>query len=161
MYPTTASFEHPFADCMARTDTCPNQTDGDSENTDASQRNDCAPLKNIRQLADEIKGLKPDPENQILVAGIFGWPLGEPGSSEFNSNMAAAKYKIAPVPNPNTADTQHPTVYDYWPICYDPDHQPSAASADPATGFDTTRPAGAPWAACAKPHSSTSSVKTA
>jgi hypothetical protein len=26
------------------------------------------------------------------------------------------------IPNPNTADTNHPQIYDYWPICYDPDH---------------------------------------
>ena len=136
IYPTTAAYEHPFADCKARTDTCPNMTDGDSTNTDASGPTDCAPFKNIRHLANEIKALKGDPDNQILVAGIFGWPLGEPESQTFADNLAAAKYKIAPVPNPNMADTQHPQVFDYWPICYDPDHRPTTASADPETGFD-------------------------
>jgi len=48
--------------------------------------------------------------------------------------MESAEYRIAPLPNPNVADTQHPTVLDYWPVCYDPDHPP--ASPDPATGFD-------------------------
>jgi hypothetical protein len=50
--------------------------------------------------------------------------------------MANADYKIALVPNPNTADTVHPQVYDYWPICYDPDHMPSDTGKDPSTGFD-------------------------
>ena len=58
--------------------------------------------------------------------------------------MAKAQYKIAPIPNPNTADTTHPTVFDYWPVCYDPNHMPSAANADPATGFD---PVAAGWGA--------------
>ena len=142
MYPTTAAYEHSFPDCMARTDTCPNQTDGDPDNTDATQPTSCAPLKNLRHLADEIKALKTDPDNQIVVAGIFGWPLGEPGSQQFKDNLAAAAYKIAPVPNPNTADTQHPKVFDYWPVCYDPDHPPT--SPDSTTGFDS---AAAGWGA--------------
>ena len=141
-YPTTNAYEHAFADCKARTDTCPNITDGYDHNTDALNPTDCAPLKNVQHLADEIKGLKVDPENQILVAGIFGWPMGEPDSDEFNRNMAAATYKIAEVPNPNEADTTHPEVYDYWPVCYDPDHQPT--SPDATTGFDV---AAAGWGA--------------
>ncbi len=130
-YPTTASFSHPFNDCQARTDSCPNPTDGSGTSTDTSVPTDCSPLKDIHRLADEIKSLKEDPDNQILVAGIFGWPRSD-------ADMASAQYKIAPVPNPNAADTQHPTVYDYWPVCYDPKHLPSPATTDPATGFDAT-----------------------
>jgi hypothetical protein len=81
-------------------------------------------------MADEIRALKSD-QNQILVAGIFGWPVTD-------ADMASAEYKIAPVPNPNTADTAHPTIFDSWPVCYDPNHLPSAATTDPGTGFDTT-----------------------
>ena len=123
-YPTTAAFTHAFSDCQARTDSCPNPTD-------TSVPTDCSPLKDIRDLASELKSLKPDPDNQLFVAGIFGWPRSD-------ADMASAQYKIAPVPNPNTADTQHPTLYDYWPVCYDPDHMPSSATTDPATGFDAT-----------------------
>jgi len=133
-FPTTESYTHPFADCSARSDTCPNITDGYDDNTNATDPTDCAPFKNIQHLAGEIKNLRPDPDNQILVAGIFGWPMGEPGSDEFQRNMDAAEYKIAPVPNPNTADTLHPTIYDYWPVCYDPDHP--ERNKDPETGFD-------------------------
>jgi hypothetical protein len=79
-------------------------------------------------MAEEIKTLKRRPDEQIFVAGIFGWPLTE-------ADMMTAVYKIAPIPNPNVADTAHPRVYDSWPVCYDPDHPPS--NPDPATGFDT------------------------
>jgi hypothetical protein len=94
--------------------------------TDTSQRTTCSPLRDIHNLANTIKSLKGDP-NQILVAGIFGWPLSD-------ADMATAEYKIEPVPNPNTADTAHPTVFDYWPVCYDPNHLPT--NPDPATGAD-------------------------
>jgi hypothetical protein len=114
-YPTANAYKHPFSDCRARTDTCPNTTDGDKEGTDTSGATACAPLKNIAHLADEIRALKTDPENQILVAGIFGWPLTD-------DDMAKVQYKVDMVPNPNTADTLHPQVWDYWPVCYDPDH---------------------------------------
>ena len=126
-YPTENAYTHSFSDCRAREDTCPNTTDGHDQNTDTSVPTDCASLKNIGHLADEIRALKSDPENQILVAGIFGWPRAD-------ERMADATYKIAPIPNPNTADTQHPTIFDYWPICYDPDHMPRYY--DPDTGFD-------------------------
>jgi len=124
-YPTDASFEAPFADCRARTgDEC-------ASSVDTSLPTSCNPLKGVLRLADEMKALKIDPENQTLVAGIFGWPRAD-------EDIKNATYKIAPIPNPNTADTQHPTVYDYWPVCYDPDHLPSTANADPTTGYDPT-----------------------
>jgi hypothetical protein len=97
---------------------------------DTSKPTACNPLRNLKTFADEIRSLRDSPD-KVLVAGIFGWPRSD-------SDAAAAEYKIAPVPNPNLADTLHPTVYDYWPVCYDPDHLPSAATADPATGFDAT-----------------------
>ena len=124
-YPTGASYNHAFNDCQPRMgDECPG-------GTDTSVPTDCNPLKSVKALAAEMKGLKADPDNQILVGGIFGWPLTD-------ADMASAQYKIAPVPNPNTADTQHPTVYDYWPVCYDPDHKPASATTDAGTGFDAT-----------------------
>ena len=112
-YPTTAAFTHAFSDCSARTDSCPNPLDG-TGNTDTSVPTDCSPLRDIHSMANAIKALKADP-NQILVAGIFGWPLSD-------ADMATAQYKIDKLFNQNTADTAHPTVYDYWPICYDPNH---------------------------------------
>jgi hypothetical protein len=72
-------------------------------------------------MANAIKALKADP-NQILVAGIFGLPLDSDPNPQ---------YKIDKLFNQNVADTAHPTVYDYWPICYDPNHP--LGSNDPTT----------------------------
>jgi hypothetical protein len=127
-FPTTAAFSAPFVSCAARTDDCPNQIDG-LVSTDTSVPTMCSPLRSVKRLAAEIKTFKGKPDEQIFVAGIFGWPLSD-------ADMASAIYKIAPVPNPNTADTSHPTVYDSWPVCYDPNHLPN--NPDPTTGFDAT-----------------------
>jgi hypothetical protein len=121
-YPTTASFSTLFSNCQARTDDCPNSTDGDGLSTDTSVPTSCSPLKSIKRLAKEIKGLKSSPD-QILVAGIFGWPRSD-------ADMASAEYKIDLVPNPNPQDTAHPQVYDYWPVCYDPNHMPTSSGYD-------------------------------
>jgi hypothetical protein len=128
-YPTTASFSAPFSTCAARTDACPNALDV-QPGTDTSQPTSCSPLRSVKRMAEEIKALKAYPDEQIVVAGIFGWPLND-------QDMATATYKIAPVPNPNTADTAHPTVFDLWPGCYDPNHKPAPATTD-ANGFDST-----------------------
>jgi hypothetical protein len=128
-YPTTAAYTHAFSECRARTDSCPNPIVG-GNTTDTSQPTTCSPLTDVTAMANQLKGLKSDP-NDVFVAGIFGWPVSD-------TDLGTAQYKIAPIPNPNTADTVHPTVYDSWPICYDPDHLPSAATTDAATGFDST-----------------------
>jgi hypothetical protein len=120
-YPTTASFSAPLSACDARMDSCPNVTDGSLNGTDTSVPTDCSPLKNIKHLAEELKALKYDPDNQIVVAGIFGWPLSD-------ADMATATYTIGPVPNPNPADTAHPTVFDLWPVCYDPNYKPASST---------------------------------
>jgi hypothetical protein len=126
-YPTTSSFSAPFSACMARTDACPNSTDGNgSAETDTSVPTSCSPLKSVHRLAEEIKGLKSNPDEQIFVAGIFGWPLSD-------QDMASATYKIDLVPNPNTADTAHSQIYDYWPVCYDPNHPPANPNVYDAT----------------------------
>ena len=123
-YPTSASFSAPFSSCTARTDACPNSIDGDTP-IDVSVPTTCSPLRSVGRMAGEIRALKGRPE-QVFVAGIFGWPLSD-------AEMATATYKIAPVPNP-AIDTAHPSVYDYWPVCYDPSHLPT--SPDATTGFD-------------------------
>jgi len=126
-YPTTEAYTHLFKECEARIgDEC-------SLEEDTSQPTSCNPLRNVHTFANEMKGLKQDPDNQILVAGIFGWPLTD-------EDYEKAEYKIAKVPNPNTADIQHPEVFDYWPICYDPDHPaPKDGSFDvEAAGWGAT-----------------------
>jgi hypothetical protein len=81
----------------------------------------------VKGIAKTMKGLKKYPGEQVLVSGIFGWPLSD-------AEMATATYKIGPVPNPNPADSAQPTVFDYLPVCYDPNHPP--VNPDPATGVD-------------------------
>jgi hypothetical protein len=131
-YPTIAAFSAPLSSCAARTDTCPNIFDG-TGSTDTSVPTNCSPLRDVHTLATSIKGLKADPDNQILVAGIFGWPLTD-------ADAANAQYRIGPIPNPNSADTAHPTVFDSWPICYDPNHMPANPNVyDPvAAGWGAT-----------------------
>ena len=130
-YPTTQAFSALFKDCAARTDSC---SPLDPLLDDSQPTPQCSPLKDIHALANELKGLKADPANQIFVAGIFGYPLSD-------ADMATATYKIDLIPNPNVADMNHPNVYDSWPVCYDPNHKP----ADPSK-FDATA---AGWGATA------------
>jgi hypothetical protein len=126
-YPTTLSFATSFSRCVARTDACPNSTDG-NDSTDTSVSTTCSPLKSVLNMANEIKALKgAEADQKILVAGIFGWPRkGADGKADFTD----AVYRIDLVPNPNVADTVHPQVYDYWPVCYDPDHMPTSSGFD-------------------------------
>lgn len=124
-YPTIAGFTAPLSDCSARTDTACDV------GTDFAGPTPCTPLASVHALAEKVKALKPgQADSLIMVAGIFGWPP--------YADMASAEYKIAPIPNLAYArDAQvPPTVYDVWPICYDPDHPPS--NPDPATGYDAT-----------------------
>ena len=134
-YPTNAPFATALNNCSARMgDECSNPTD-DPKNaeTDTSLPTSCNPLKSIKVLADHIKAIKGDAAaDQILVAGIFGWPT--------DTEMANAQYKIDMVPNPTTQDTAHPKVYDSWPVCYDPSHPaPKDGSFDTvAAGWGAT-----------------------
>jgi hypothetical protein len=131
-YPTSAAYSTTVSNCAARTDACPNVTDGYLSGTDTSVPTTCSPLKDYVQLANEVKSLKSDPD-QILVAGIFGWPI--------DGDLTSAPYKIDLIPNANTADTAHTTVFDSWPVCYDPGHMPANAN--------TYDPAAAGWGATA------------
>jgi hypothetical protein len=121
--PGAAGFASPWRDCAARTDpVCPILTD-------VSRPTSCTPLADVHALAEQVKALKGSRgDEMIAVVGIFGWPLSF-------EDFASAEYKIAPIPNPGyaTGSSLPATVYDLWPICYDPEHPPS--NPDPATGF--------------------------
>lgn len=124
-YPTSKAFEAPLTVCAARTDTCSTAMDGNGTATDTSKPTSCSPLRNVQTVAENLKTLKPHAGEQLLVSGIFGWPLASDTTT----------YKIAPIPNPNLLDTAHPLIFDLWPVCYDPDHPPT--NPDPSTGFDS------------------------
>lgn len=133
-YPTKAELSAPLASCKARTDACPNQLDGASVGTDTSVPTDCSPLKSIKVTADRLKALKQVPDQKVLVAGIFGWPRAP--------EMATATYRIGLVPNPNTADTAHPRIFDHWPVCYDPSRMPKSRDIYDPDAWDGGAPAG-------------------
>jgi hypothetical protein len=126
-YPAGSSYTHAFSDCRARKDACPGPLD--TLGAGVSLPTYCSPLRGVSDMAKKILALKGGTE-QIAVAGFFGWPL--------DGDMASAQYKIAPVPNPDKSATDRPTLFDAWPVCYDPNHLPSPATTDPATGFDAT-----------------------
>jgi hypothetical protein len=119
-YPTTSAVSVPYDTCHARADkTC-------DASVDTSVATDCNPLMNITQLASEVKLLKgggAEADDKILVAAIYGAPRA--------GDTTARPYKIDLVPNP-TPGTPNPEVYDYWPVCYDPDFMPIGS------GFDKT-----------------------
>ncbi len=127
-YPTRSSYVHAFSDCRARKDACPSAL-GMALTIEPSAATTCSPLRDISEMARRLLAVKTD-SAQVTVAGFFGWPL--------DGDMASAQYKIAPVPNPDRSDADHPTLFDSWPVCYDPNHLPSPATTDPATGFDAT-----------------------
>lgn len=133
-YPTTARFSAPFASCKARTDACPNQLDGASTGTDTSVPTACSPLKSIRVTAERLKALKQVPDQKVLVAGIFGWPRAD--------EKETATYRIGLVPNPNSADTVHPQIFDYWPVCYEPHHLPKAPDVFDSDAWGAGAPGG-------------------
>lgn len=118
-YPTNASFEKDFTACKARTDNCDPETESGEKPTS------CSPLANIKSIADSIKLVKGNDDSKFLVAGIFGWPT---------ESQTGATYKIAMAPNPNGA--QQPDQYDYYPVCYDPDHPMPAGGPADRQAFD-------------------------
>ena len=116
-YPTTAAVSVPYDTCSARSDaTC------DEGQVDTSNPTDCNPLMNVTEIANAIKQLKgggADADDKILVAGIYGKPRP--------SDPTVRPYQIQQI-----HDTRYPApnVYDYLPICYDPDHMPSGSGYD-------------------------------
>ncbi len=127
-YPTSAAFSTAMSNCSARSGHDDDCNVDPSKPVDVSQPTSCNPLRDYATMAGEIKGLKSDPDNQILVAGIFGWPL--------DGDTSKATYKVDETPNPNTADKANPQIWDTWPVCYDPNHPITAANTDKTTGFD-------------------------
>jgi hypothetical protein len=120
-YPATSAVSVPYASCRARTDdTC-------ADDVDTSQATACNPLLKISRLADSVKKLKGGAEaaeDKILVAGIYGTPRA--------GDTASALYKIDLTPDPTPGMPPDAKVWDYWPICYDPNFPPAASGFDKA-----------------------------
>jgi hypothetical protein len=118
-YPSTGAVSVPYASCRARTDdTC-------AGDVDTSRATSCNPLLKISRLAESVKQLKGGAEaaaEKILVAGIYGTPRA--------GEAASAVYKIDLTPDPTSGTAPDAKVWDYWPICYDPNFPPSASGFD-------------------------------
>jgi len=117
-FPTTSPMSVPYDACHARTDaTC-------DASADTSAATACNPLMDVAKLADEVKQLKgggAEADDKILVAAIYGTPRA--------GDSTARPYKIDLVPN-QTPGTPVAEVYDYWPVCYDPDFMPAGSGFD-------------------------------
>ena len=119
-FPTTSPISVPFESCHAKVDaTC-------DPSVDTSEATTCNALVSVTQLANEVKLLKgggAEADDKILVAAIYG--------TQRKGDTTTRPYKIDLTPN---QDTKSPVaeVYDYWPICYDPDFTPAGS------GFDRT-----------------------
>jgi hypothetical protein len=117
-FPTTSPVSVPFESCHARMDaTC-------DPSVDTSGATTCNALVSVTQLANEVKQLKgAEADDKILVAAIYGTARA--------GDTTARPYKIDLTPN---QDDRSPVaeVYDYWPVCYDPDFMPKGS------GFDRT-----------------------
>jgi hypothetical protein len=116
-YPTTASFETDFFTCKAREDYCDPKESGQNPTS-------CTPLANIQSIADSLKNVKGNDLEKIFIAAIIGWPM---------EGQSSATYTIALAPNPNAGQ---PDKYDYFPVCYDPDHPMPADGAADRPAFD-------------------------
>ena len=118
-FPTTAAVSISYEDCRARTDdTC------DASEVDTSVATSCNPLLKVSDLALAVKQLKgggAEADDKILVAAIYGTPRAD--------ETAEKVYKIDRVPDP-TPGMDGSQVWDYWPICYDPDFPPASSGWD-------------------------------
>jgi hypothetical protein len=80
----------------------------------------------VAQLADEVKQLKgggAEADDKILVAAIYGT------ARKGDTTTRPYKIDLSPNQDPNSPVAE---VYDYWPVCYDPDFMPAGS------GFDRT-----------------------
>lgn len=114
-FPASGAVSVPYASCRARIDeTC------DESKANTTDETSCNPLTNIATLVDYVKKLKGGDENadeKILVAGIYGTPSA--------SDTAAPMYKIDLAQDPTYPADPSKKVWDYWPICYDPNYLPA------------------------------------
>ncbi len=102
-YTSTLPFSANFADCEAKDD----NSSSDPLNRDVKS----LPLIRIRDVIDSVKQVKRWPEDEILVAGIIGWPE--------NGNTSSVPYSIGKDTTSMPAEQQK--LWDCIPICTQPD----------------------------------------
>jgi hypothetical protein len=125
-FPATGPVSVPYASCHARTDaTC------NDDQVDTTEAGSCNPMTSITDLVTSIRQLKGDAaDDKILVAAIYGTPRA--------GDTTAPTYKIDLAKNPNQPDKPDSKIWDYWPICYDPDYLPEKVGQDVAAEHGAT-----------------------
>ena len=93
-YPTSQEFEADLAACAPK----------DSDNEDE------LPLERVDRMVEAVRSWKLRPAEQIIVAGIFGWPTDVEGLTDGNGNPV--KYRIGKDPT-----GPEPDKWDYLPVC--------------------------------------------
>lgn len=127
-FPTTGPLSVPYSSCHARTDaTC------NDDAVDTTEATSCNPLTSIEDLVNSVKQLKGGgdaADEKILVAAIYG--------RQREGDTSTPTYKIDLAKNPNQPDNPDAKIWDYWPICYDPEYSPSKVGQDVATEHGAT-----------------------
>ena len=109
-YTRGSPFEANLSDCEAKDiERRPPKDPNDTDPTYAE-----LPLIRIREIIDSVNHAKANPQDQILVSGIIGWPQ--------DADLASAKYRIDK--DPTSVDQEK--LWDYMPVC----SVPSQKSAD-------------------------------
>jgi hypothetical protein len=90
-YTGSTPFEANFSDCDAKDDT----------------NRDNLPLIRVRDFIESVKATKERPDDQILVAGIIGWPK--------DGATGGLKYRIGK--DSTSMPVEQQKLWDYMPIC--------------------------------------------
>jgi hypothetical protein len=126
-FPTTSAVSVPYPSCHARTDaSC-------GDDVDTTESTGCNPLTSIADLVDGVRRLKGGgaaADDKILVSAIYGTPRA--------GDASAQVYKIDLAKDRNTYAQPDAKVWDYWPICYDPDYTPANVGLDVAADHGAT-----------------------
>jgi hypothetical protein len=89
-------------------------SDCDAKDDSGSKRDyDKLPLIRVRDMVDSVQQVKQRPSEQILAAGIIGWPQ--------DGNLDGVEYRIDKDGTSQPVDQQK--LWDYLPICKIPDQK--------------------------------------
>jgi hypothetical protein len=94
-------FTHPFSDCTDKEQL-------DRNNPDPAY----LPLVDVRDIIDSVNGVKGNPQAQILVSGIYGWPP----DTALPNVQTTDQYRIGV--DTTWFPTSQDTLWDYMPICW-------------------------------------------
>jgi hypothetical protein len=94
-------FMHPFSDCTDKEQI-------DRNNPDPAY----LPLIDVRDIIDSVNGVKGNPQAQILVSGIYGWPP----DTALPNVQTTDQYRIGV--DTSSQPPSQSTLWDYMPICW-------------------------------------------